>query len=816
MDSDSDAINLNGDPGSTGGVQRGCLEDGGATVLCQVNIDFTNTGTISTARDNGSNAGIRIEDDIIVNGVINNESSGTIIGARNGIFVNGAHSDHSLAINNSGAITGTSDTGIVITGAGVSLTNQVGGTITGGDVGLQISDTTIDIDVGATDVEDVAVLATRNSFVNAGTISGGDAAVDASDASTAFVFTQQGGGSLDGDFIGSQGIDTFNVAEGTGAFILSNDIRSNVNVNVTQDATLGFAGEGTRSIDGDLNSDGTLEFVLNAPGSAPLASVTGDVTLNSGSTVSVDVNNQVTAAGQQFTLIELDDGSTLTNESTLTTNLEETNFFLDLVAVTSTDNNDLVIESIAAGSDPVGSDPTDSDPAGSDPAGSDPAGSDPADSDPVASGQDGSDSDTVDSLGSTVNDTSLAGIVSGTDESGNSNFDSILSLLQDANENGQLSLTQGVLGAIATQLDASTEGGQAAISEAVAGLLPDLSNSSSQELFESLSALNNVIGQRLSSFTNSANSTAGRAPTSFSPAVYVAKQNQAAALQVQNEKKASFSTVSSGIWVQTSLYNSEQDDDISIASLDQSYDADTQSFSVGYDFTVDDNTLIGFSGSYSDIEINQFRSARDETEIDAIQLSAYGLRQFGKFQVNGQLSYIDGSADTRRTVLGNGITANFGLDGFSAQLETNYTYKLGQNAYFTPLVSLQYADISQDSFTETGGLNLNVGASNNDYLEGRLGFKLGGQIVKPSSATDLFFSAALVSDFSSSSDEINISFATQSTGLTVFDADDERVELGAGVNWYSSKNYSLGASINGEVSDDFYTVGGRVQFKYNF
>ena len=113
-------------------------------------------------------------------------------------------------------------------------------------------------------------------------------------------------------------------------------------------------------------------------------------------------------------------------------------------------------------------------------------------------------------------------------------------------------------------------------------------------------------------------------------------------------------------------------------------------------------------------------------------------------------------------------------------------------------------------------MNLNVGASNNDYLEGRLGFKLGGQIVKPSSATDLFFSAALVSDFSSSSDEINISFATQSTGLTVFDADDERVELGAGVNWYSSKNYSLGASINGEVSDDFYTVGGRVQFKYNF
>jgi len=244
IDSDSDAINLNGDPGSTGGVQRGCLEDNGATVLCQVNIDFTNSGTISTARDSGSNAGIRIEDDIVVNGVINNENGGLISGARNGIL----DSDHSLAINNSGEIVGTSGAGVVITGAGVSLTNESGGSIVGDDYGLQISDTTIDIDIGDSDVEDVLVLATRNNFVNAGTISGSDAAVDASGAATAFVFTQQGGGALNGDFIGSQGIDTFNVASGTSAFTLTNDILSNVNVNVAQDATLAFGGEGTRLI----------------------------------------------------------------------------------------------------------------------------------------------------------------------------------------------------------------------------------------------------------------------------------------------------------------------------------------------------------------------------------------------------------------------------------------------------------------------------------------------------------------------------------------------------------------------------------------
>jgi len=260
LNGNSDAINLNGDPGSTDGVQRGCLEDGGATVLCQAEINFDNSGTISAARDNASNAAIRIEEDIVVGGVINNQSSGTIIGASNGIFVNGAHSDHSLAINNSGEITGTSAAGVIITGAGVSLTNQAGGTITGGDFGLQIADTTIDIDIGDSDLEGVSVLATNNTFINAGTISGATAAVDASGAATAFEFTQQGGGSLDGDFIGSQSLDTFNVAGGTGAFTLTNDILSNVNVNVAQDAALAFGGEGTRLIEGDLNSDGTLEW----------------------------------------------------------------------------------------------------------------------------------------------------------------------------------------------------------------------------------------------------------------------------------------------------------------------------------------------------------------------------------------------------------------------------------------------------------------------------------------------------------------------------------------------------------------------------
>ena len=171
-DSDSDAINFNGDPGNTGGIDRGCLEGDGASVLCQFQIDFTNSGTISAARDNSSNAAIRIEEDAVVSGTITNLAGGMITGASTGIYVNGAHAPHSLTITNAGTISGTSATGITITGPGVTLNNQAGGIITGGDVGVRVADTTITIDIGPSNVDDVVVLANGNTFTNAGTISG--------------------------------------------------------------------------------------------------------------------------------------------------------------------------------------------------------------------------------------------------------------------------------------------------------------------------------------------------------------------------------------------------------------------------------------------------------------------------------------------------------------------------------------------------------------------------------------------------------------------------------------------------------------------
>lgn len=340
-DPDSDAINFNGDPGNTGGEDRGCLEGDGAFVLCQFQIDFTNSGTISAARDNVSNAAIRVEQDAVINGIITNQDGGTISGASNAIFINGAHSDHNLTISNAGDITGTSGSGILITGAGVTVNNLAGGVISGGDSGLFVEDTSITVDIGPSNLENVLVAAINNTFVNAGTISGTRASVDLSGAGEAVTFEQQGGGALLGDFLGTTNFtDMLNFTAGTGAFTLTNDVLQSVDVNVASGADVVISG--ARMIDGNLVSDGTLSFIVNSMTANTLA-VTGDVTLNAGSFINV---NGFTAIDQSFTLITSD--GTLTNGATGVT---DDSFLLDFEVV-STAPGSLTVISRAAMTDP--------------------------------------------------------------------------------------------------------------------------------------------------------------------------------------------------------------------------------------------------------------------------------------------------------------------------------------------------------------------------------------------------------------------------------------------------------------------------------
>ena len=352
----TNAIFFNGDPGSTSegstsSSQRGCFENiaGSATpgINCQFGIAIDNSGIISST--NGE--AIRNEDEAVLTGTLLN--SGTISGGTDGILIAGAQAEHDLALTNSGTIEGADGAGLLITGDGVDLVNAAGGMIIGSDAGLIVTGSTADVrvvdrndantaTVGPDRNEDFVVAAVNNTFTNAGTISGTRASVDLSGAGQAITFNQQNGALL-GDFLGTTGFtDILNI---TGSnFTLGSNILQSVNTNVGTGVTLNV--DGARTIDGNLVSDGILDFLL---GTDSLA-VAGDVTLNSGSVVNVnDTNGAVTALGQEFTLIT--SGGTLTNNAALTTTAVDSSFLLDFVVVSS-DPNSVVVVAQAAASPP--------------------------------------------------------------------------------------------------------------------------------------------------------------------------------------------------------------------------------------------------------------------------------------------------------------------------------------------------------------------------------------------------------------------------------------------------------------------------------
>ena len=99
---------------------------------------------------------------------------------------------------------------------------------------------------------------------------------------------------LDGNLRGSDSF-TDELFIRNGAFTLTHDVLQNFEATVQSSANLTF--DGSRTIDGNVTSDGGLTFDV-----ADTQTVTGDLTLSTGSSVTVNDATGVGADGSSFTL----------------------------------------------------------------------------------------------------------------------------------------------------------------------------------------------------------------------------------------------------------------------------------------------------------------------------------------------------------------------------------------------------------------------------------------------------------------------------------------------------------------------------------
>lgn len=243
------------------------------------------------------------------------------------------------------------------------------------------------------------------------------------------------------------------------------------------------------------------------------------------------------------------------------------------------------------------------------------------------------------------------------------------------------------------------------------------------------------------------------------------------------------------------------------------FDQDNITMTYGFDQAVDDSTIVGLSGSYTESEIDEDSYAVSSTELDVVQFAAYAGHRVGNAQFVTKASYAHGEAETHRQSF-DVIKSQVDINALNVQSVASYNVNLGQGFYLKPEAGFHYNNISTGSYAESGGLNLNVDEVNSNVLDGRVGLTLGARkVISDATKADVYITGALRQDVYGNRDDIGFNFAGQSGSLAVANVDKFAVQALAGINLLSGENFSFGGAVNSEFSDSENSVGGSLQTK---
>lgn len=160
------------------------------------------------------------------------------------------------------------------------------------------------------------------------------------------------------------------------------------------------------------------------------------------------------------------------------------------------------------------------------------------------------------------------------------------------------------------------------------------------------------------------------------------------------------------------------------------YNADTAGFAIGGDIEIDKKSLIGVAVSYAKSNITSDNKSR-KSDVDSYQANLYG----GRFYDNNSfwdaiLGIAWNEYNSRRSISAVNHTAQANYDGqdYIARLRGGVIYDRVRNSNFsiTPEISATFVHRETSSYEEkeAGTLNLAVDATNDQYLEGRIGYNI--------------------------------------------------------------------------------------------
>jgi len=248
---------------------------------------------------------------------------------------------------------------------------------------------------------------------------------------------------------------------------------------------------------------------------------------------------------------------------------------------------------------------------------------------------------------------------------------------------------------------------------------------------------------------------------------------------------------------------------------------------IGADKGIGDAWRAGGVFSYS----NTLVQGRDNSSGDSTRINGYGLTGYANYTgkpwyVNLSGGVVQQRYNTNREINFTGFSgiANGSFSGqqYVARAEGGYPLAVG-NTTVTPLASLTYSHLNQDSYTETGGNGaaLSVGATHATSLRSSVGAKLEQGFETAYGKVIPQVQLQWVHEFNHNPAVTSASFAADPSGQTAFTTVgatqvSNLADLTLGVTLLRANNLSLSARYELQLAKGFVSQTGSLRLRQQF
>ncbi|AXV84354.1 autotransporter outer membrane beta-barrel domain-containing protein [Ralstonia solanacearum] len=278
-----------------------------------------------------------------------------------------------------------------------------------------------------------------------------------------------------------------------------------------------------------------------------------------------------------------------------------------------------------------------------------------------------------------------------------------------------------------------------------------------------------------------------------------------------------------GVWGQAFGGHAQQSEREQI----DGYRANYGGLLIGADREINDQWRAGGVFSYSNTSIDNTGDASG----NATRVNGYGLIGYASYTGNPWYVNLSGAAvqqqyDTSRVVSMQGFSGtasgHFSGQQYVARTEAGYPLPVG-SATLTPLASLTYSHLTQDSYAESGGNGaaLSVGSTHVSSVKSGLGAKLEKGFATRYGQIVLEARAQWIHEYNHAKQVTGASFAADATGQTAFTTVgmtpvSDLADISLGATLLRANNLSLSARYELQAGRGFVSQTGSVRLRQLF